>query len=218
MRGTFLVMTARRLQLRVQVVQWPWHWGDWYLNATVLLDARAVIRGELDVITALEHVPQSEVSRMRDVIEANAQRLQWSAVDSSDLPAHLLPNRGLGDAFDIVLREAWAASQRPGAIAHGRRLMQANMGRVAKPGYCGHAGRGGNCENGTRGSFAIDAYDPVLISCFKKCQHCKQCRYFSASLHQRDCSWFAACDMNSLHQVVPGFETVAMAPRVHIAE
>ena len=89
-----------------QLKLWPWHWGGWHVNATVLLDAGAVLAGKLDVTAHLAGIAAAQVATLRDTIEAHGQVLQYSAVETKLLPPGLLPSPIAGDAFDAVLAGA----------------------------------------------------------------------------------------------------------------
>ena len=58
--------------------QWPWHWGEWQRASSVLLDWRAVLRGELDVMGALRGIPAAQVAAMQASIAQNAHRIHYS--------------------------------------------------------------------------------------------------------------------------------------------
>ena len=80
--------------------QWPWHWGDWVANATVVIDetqllggVQATHRGKdkrqedsrhdddkpYDVIAALAAIPAERVAAMRATLAQHAHRLHYHA-------------------------------------------------------------------------------------------------------------------------------------------
>ena len=73
-------------------------------------------------------------------------------------------------------------------------------------GHCGVTSDGdvGDCANGAQGSLVVSANAFEVtdeVSCAHFCTTlCARCRFISFSLRARDCSWYASCDMSSLHQ------------------
>ena len=58
--------------------QWPWHWGEWVHESSVLLDWNEVLKGKLDVVEKLRSIPAAEVAAMQRVIARNAHRIHYS--------------------------------------------------------------------------------------------------------------------------------------------
>lgn len=84
-----------------QLIQWPWHWGRWVREATVLVDYRRVLtsgvigrNGSASVPTAnedatypldeLRAIPTARVRTMQHAIAAHAHRMHWATSDSTD--------------------------------------------------------------------------------------------------------------------------------------
>ena len=42
-----------------QRLMWPWHWGSWVEEATVLIQDTKVITGEVDVVAELQAIPRA---------------------------------------------------------------------------------------------------------------------------------------------------------------
>ena len=83
----------------------------------------------------------------------------------------------------------------------------------ARVGYCGVTSGDGDCARGAQGSFegvasgeALD-WELLVGRCLERCARCERCRYISASLAWRDCSWFASCAIGNLSADVPGFRS-----------
>lgn len=196
-----------------QLKLWPWHWGSWHANASVLLDAVAVLSGRLDVVAHLSRVPASEIARMRDVIEANAQRVHYSSIDTRLLPAGLLPSSSGGDAFDVAMDGAWAAASDEEAVARGRaRLQDVRSQQPSLRGTCNYTSPSAYddkdaCHTADRGAFRLLPGEGQG-ACIAKCMHCRHCEFISYSSRWADCSWFTACDTLHMHTDVGGFEMI----------
>ena len=78
---------------------WPWHWGGWVADATVLLPLDAVLNGSLDVPAALAAIPPQRVRQMQRVLRLNAHRLHYARVGAAD---------AAGDALEITLAQLGA--------------------------------------------------------------------------------------------------------------
>ena len=152
----------------------------------------------------------------RDAIEANAQLLQYSAVDTHMLPAGLLPTAGAGDAFDATLAGAWALSREPGAVATGlARLQATSRRRVAAEGYCDVTSYRPHSACGSENSGAFHLLDGQgQTACFDLCMRCERCRFISYSVMAYDCSWFHSCDVAALKNDVKGFHTIEVGEQV----
>ena len=110
---------------------------------------------------------------------------------------------------------------------------------TASAGFCGPTvDEVGDCDSGNSGSWRIDATSPgakggrwglkgaaiqlvhspaweqLKTTCRTHCASCSRCRFFSYSLHHRDCSWHAVCDLARLQTTGTGkimdFRTMAM--------
>ena len=185
-----------------QRMQWPWHFGSWVANATVLLEWRAIIDNRMDWAAVLRAIPRDEVEAMRTTIAKNAHRMQYSAVDTASL-------RGSGglavfhDAFDEALRGAWRNArdaERSGVVAAGRWRQRMHL-RGAGVGYCSFtAPFAGDCTAGSSGAWAFGAFKDVrtLAGCRHRCRACARCKYVSHSTLAKECGWFATCDLGNL--------------------
>ena len=81
----------------------------------------------------------------------------------------------------------------------------------AVDGYCTEASGPGDCEDGDAGSWELNAsetrsWHAAAYACTLKCALCSRCRYVSASLRWRDCTWSAATRCK-LRSEPPGFRT-----------
>ena len=108
---------------------WPWFWGSWIYNASVLLPVDSVLSGAADLVRGLERIPAASVGRMQRVIAEHAHELQYNAVDSAALQAAAgseerpsLPL--LRDGFEIALERAWHLSRGAERQALGRQLQR----------------------------------------------------------------------------------------------
>ena len=93
----------------------------------------------------------------------------------------------------------------------------------AKVGYCGETRERGDCVAGDKGTLDLSAtifsagWSKSAAACLVKCKACARCRFVSVSLLQRDCSWYATCQMEALAQQVSGFRTAsALAPHTTV--
>jgi len=64
----------------------------------------------------------------------------------------------------------------------------------------------------TRGAWALptplaQSWQVATRQCAQMCLQCEPCRYISASLVHRECSWYATCDLERLHAEPGGFFT-----------
>ena len=93
-----------------QRLMWPWHWGSWVENATVLIQDLKVIMGQVDVVSELQAIPVARIEHMQATLAQHAHRMHYSAIDTAQLPATLGSDRT--DAFDVALEGAWRRSSR----------------------------------------------------------------------------------------------------------
>ena len=93
-----------------QRLMWPWHWGSWVEEATVLIQDTKVITGEVDVVAELQAIPRARIERMQATLAQQAHRMHYSAIDTAQLPVALGGART--DAFDLALEGAWRRSAR----------------------------------------------------------------------------------------------------------
>ena len=131
--------------------------------------------------------------------------------------------RGWGLCVPPAQAAATARAQATVA-AEKRRLAPRRAGAAARwlsaarAGSCGVTSDGGDCARGAQGSFegvatgeALD-WELLVGRCLERCARCARCRYVSASLAWRDCSWFASCAITNLSADVPGFRSAAAPP------
>ena len=69
-----------------QRLQWPWHWGPWQADASVVIDMDAVRSRKVDPLASLIAIPPSRIAHMQATIAAHAHRMHYAAVDTSQLP------------------------------------------------------------------------------------------------------------------------------------
>jgi len=81
-------------------------------------------------------------------------------------------------------------------------------------GHCGPTeSDAGDCASGNSGSWPIEASMPwhrARSTCRAHCASCSRCRFISYSLHHRDCSWYAVCDLARLDGKSKDFRSEAM--------
>ena len=157
--------------------QWPWHWGEWQRASSVLLDWRAVLRGELDIMEALRGIPAAQVAAMQESIAQNAHRIHYS----QESLAHGLQAAPRLDAFDTVMQRAWEHAQNESNARKGRH-MQRRQGEEVQSvadelmrepkqhtGYCGHAQTGmGDCGRGKSGRLPLIVAKPARVQAAHK--------------------------------------------------
>lgn len=78
-----------------QAKQWPWHWGSWQANSSVLLEMDAVLKRKLNPLAILRTIPAERIAVMQRTIAAHAHSMQYAAVDTSNIPP--LPPMGPQD-------------------------------------------------------------------------------------------------------------------------
>ena len=156
--------------------QWPWHWGEWQRASSVLLDWRAVLRGELDIMESLRGIPAAEVAAMQESIAQNAHRIHYSQESLAHGPR---PPRL--DAFDTVMQRAWEHARNESNARKGRH-MQRRQGEEVQSvadelmrepkqhtGYCGHAQTGmGDCRRGKSGRLPLIVAKPARLQAAHK--------------------------------------------------
>ena len=110
-----------------QLAQWPWHWGSWVHNATVLLNQSAIRSKDIDVIDVLATIPKEVVETMQLCLRTHAHRMQYSTSDTvaTSSSQH---GRSAPDAFDIILQGAWQLSKDAELQKMGNRLQKSNRG------------------------------------------------------------------------------------------
>ena len=157
--------------------QWPWHWGEWQRASSVLLDWRAVLRGELDIMEALRGIPAAQVAAMQESIAQNAHRIHYSQESLAHGP-QAAPRL---DAFDTVMQRAWEHARNESNARKGRH-MQRRQGEEVQSiadelmrepkqhtGYCGHAQTGmGDCGRGKSGRLPLIVAKPARLQAAHK--------------------------------------------------
>ena len=79
-------------------------------------------------------------------------------------------------------------------------------------GYCGRTIADSGCTGRDRGSWTLDdsvasSWRLATAECLRLCASCRQCRFMSLSIDQRDCSWSRRCDVSRLDVVPAGYRT-----------
>lgn len=196
--------------------QWPWHWGSWRENATVLLDGKLVTAGKLDPLAWLAAMPAAEVSAKRQAIARHAHALHYArtGVDAATLRSLLPPGAppGGGDAFDLALRGAWARARRANTsavraaqeAAAAADAAAAEFAQEASVGYCEMTTQPGNCNRTRQGYWTLGDGLQSMGECAARCRRCRNCRYVSFSLQHAECGWFARCSTAALVTAVGG--------------
>ena len=86
--------------------------------------------------------------------------------------------------------------------------------RTAQDGFCETSDGGGDCAVGDRGSWALSAaeassWEAAAAACTAHCTACPRCKFASASLVHRDCTWTHSEQGCELQTFVHGFKTAA---------
>jgi hypothetical protein len=92
-------------------------------------------------------------------------------------------------------------------------------------GYCRPTFGAGDCTLDGQGAWLLtanesDSWHSAHSTCHKRCAQCPRCRYFSYSPLERDCSWYATCDLTQLmgrNSVRRLFRTNAFSPAPGVA-
>lgn len=97
----------------LQLRHWPWHWGGWIMRATVFLDYKAVLKGQIDPIATLKATRPADIRQMQRTLAEHAHCMHYADLaepesNVSDVAAVL---GSAPDAFDILLRGAWELAQ-----------------------------------------------------------------------------------------------------------
>ena len=104
-----------------QLLQWPWHWGDWVREASVFLNFEEVSAGTVDVVAELGRIPGTDVVRKQVLIAESGHCLhyfrrpaQGSPVRRVEKPqaAGAIVVGHLPDAFEIALQGSWREARR----------------------------------------------------------------------------------------------------------
>ena len=218
-----------------QAGQWPWHWGSWQENASVLLNMTLINQRKLDPIVALRAIPPSRVALMQDTIAAHAHVMQYAAVDTSNLSPLLSAAAAPRDAFDVALEGAWARSIDAHVVKTGVRLQKTAgaaldaaleiFKREPEVGSWGGRssdtcsrtwGTAGDCQHGDSGTWRL-GYEFGIVSiddCAEKCHGCARCRWISHSHVHQQCDWYASCNTSKLNRRFGG-ETFRTREVVH---
>ena len=215
--------------------QWPWHWGEWVHESSVLLDWNHVLQGKLDVVEKLRSIPADKVAAMQRVIAHNAHRIHYSRESLAGIPpgpgeshAGRVDSEHDVDAFDIILRRAWARARNESVVRAGHKTQRHDGLAVQEvadtlrreplemTGYCGHAsGSIGDCSrrdgSGRLGVIVEQAkklwpneskrslHIASVDACAEYCRsRCETCRYISYSLVTQTCEWYAQCNTSIL--------------------
>ena len=75
------------------LTQWPWHWGEWVLNASVFIDHQEIEDNRTDPVAHLASLPPERVRAMQRTLALHAHTLAYG-----------LGPRGLpGDAIERLV-------------------------------------------------------------------------------------------------------------------
>ena len=189
---------------------WPWHWGDWVVNATVLLTSR-----QWDFTRQLSALPPANLEQLQDTIARFGHRM-WHATSAADAAAVRAQHGGPGDAFEVSLEAVYHRSIDPDlqAVGHNLQRIQGAAHRVAIDEFGDLERRSveGMCLGQTSGSWsaascalpprtsASTAWVPprphIAIAhspseCIERCRGCSRCGVVAFSLSMRLCVWSA---------------------------
>ena len=79
-------------------------------------------------------------------------------------------------------------------------------------GHCGFGTSGADCNTEDSGSWQFNRTEAknwkvAQAACARRCNACARCQFVSYSLKERDCSWFAMCNMENLKFLVQDFRS-----------
>lgn len=91
--------------------------------------------------------------------------------------------------------------------------------RAARRGHCGETRDEGSCSCGERGAFGLKpreaaSWAAAARACMRLCRGCARCAYFSVSLRERDCSWYAGCELGNLRASSGSFRSGQLEGRM----
>ena len=94
----------------------------------------------------------------------------------------------------------------------------------AKKGFCGHTTAGSlrECHTSGRGSIRLSfqaarSLRSAVRVCLNACAKCERCNYITVNPEERDCSWYATCDMDHLLTEYNGFLSAPVVTLRHVA-
>ena len=94
----------------------------------------------------------------------------------------------------------------------------------AKKGFCGHTTAGSlrECRTSGRGSIRLSfqaarSLRSAVRVCLNACAKCERCNYITVNPEERDCSWYATCDMDHLLTEYNGFLSAPVVTLRHVA-
>ena len=91
----------------------------------------------------------------------------------------------------------------------------ANLVAGLHAGHCNQTAGVSDCETGSKGTLPLrsDTYrswSAAAAACAAGCDECERCNFISLSLSFKACSWYAECDLASLHTTPIGFQSAAV--------
>jgi hypothetical protein len=129
--------------------------------------------------------------------------------------------RGTSGALSDVREEIWECTKPapssllgllPSAGIETRAGTCGQTVRMNKPGAQHCTGDKGSWElRGTASARAVDAVPHAQSRCAALCARCSRCNYFSFSLQENDCSWFASCDFDRLLTRIGDFDATVFS-------
>lgn len=154
--------------------------------------------------------------------------LEWELLSSRDQHQHWRPvlvlvkcgkcQASVGD--DELTRRLRRVQQQ----AEARRRAGKHWVDTLPVGHCGITSASqskraeGSCATGDKGVLglpveALDSWEAALNECRRRCEHCDRCRYVTASLFYRDCSWYHACDLRAIDRRGIDFRSMQVGVR-----
>lgn len=130
------------------------------------------------------------------------------------MPAAFLLALGLPGRLPDIMEEGRAVRGPSGALSDAReeilectkpapRSLLYSNASATKKGTCGVTVRSKNHPDhctGDKGSWALNVASEhwAASECAALCSRCSNCNFFSFSTQEKDCSWFASCDVGAL--------------------
>ena len=66
---------------------WPWHWGGWRNESSVVVDAARLAAGNIELAPLLQSFTATTIRSMQDTILVNVHRMLYFTNGSSGDPA-----------------------------------------------------------------------------------------------------------------------------------
>lgn len=143
------------------------------------------------------------------------------------MPAAFLLALGLPGRLPDIMEEGRAVRGPSGALSDAReeiwectkpapRSLLYGNASATKKGTCGVTVRSKNHPDhctGDKGSWALNVASEhwAASECAALCSRCRNCNFFSFSTQEKDCSWFASCDVGALRTHIGDFNATVFS-------